>query len=61
MERHNITIYWNNGEETTTVIKGTREQISNYFDTATYIRGFYDDDEYWIEYKVRARAIYYND
>lgn len=59
MERHNITITWSDGDQTTTDINGTRFGICRYYESAAITRG-YDDGNGWKEYKVKAARIHFN-
>lgn len=60
MERHNITITWSDGDQTTTDINGTRMEIRRYYEKSTFTRGF-DDGTGWKEYKVKATYLHFND
>lgn len=60
MERHNITITWSDGDQTTTDINGTRMDICKYYENAVFTRG-HDDGSGWKEYKVKAAHLHFND
>ncbi|MCM1337676.1 MAG: hypothetical protein NC187_00510 [Candidatus Amulumruptor caecigallinarius] len=60
MERHNITVTWSNGDQTTTDINGTRYEICKYYENKTFTCGF-DDGHGWKEYQVKAVHLHFND
>lgn len=60
MERHNITVTWSNGDQTTTDINGTRYEICKHYENKTFTRG-YDDGHGWKEYQVKATHLHFND
>lgn len=60
MERHDITIFFDDGDQETTAINGTREEINAYYSQAVFVRGFEDEDG-WKEYKHRVTSIRFND
>ncbi len=60
MERHNITVTWNDGSQTTTDINGTRMEICRYYEKATFTRG-YNRGQGWREYKIKATNVHFND
>lgn len=60
MERHNITITWSDGDQTTTDINGSRMEISKHFENGVFTRG-YDDGDGWKEYTRHATYLHFND
>lgn len=58
-ERHNVTITWSDGDQTTTDVNGTRFEICKYYENLQVTRG-YDDGHGWKEYKVKATYLHFN-